>query len=89
MFVLLFIAVIMLLVPVLGNQLSAFIGHLPEYVSRACRRCSPRSAGTGCEDFSARRRDIQSLQKPISDSMTQAAGWLIAFVQSLWSGGRR
>jgi predicted PurR-regulated permease PerM len=86
-FVLLFIAVIMVLVPVLGNQLFAFIQHLPEYVTRL-QALLTQERWDWLQKIFGQVPDIQSLQKPLTDLMTQAAGWLIAFVQSLWSGGR-
>jgi predicted PurR-regulated permease PerM len=86
-FVLFFLAVIMVLVPVLGNQLFAFIQRLPEYVTRL-QALLTQERWDWLQKIFGQVPDIQSLQKPLADLMTQAAGWLIAFVQSLWSGGR-
>jgi predicted PurR-regulated permease PerM len=86
-FVLVFIATIMVLVPVLGNQLFAFIQHLPDYVTRL-QALLTQERWDWLQKIFGQIPDIQSLQKPLADLMTQAAGWLIGFLQSLWSGGR-
>lgn len=86
-FILLFISVLMVLVPVLGNQLFGFIQRLPEYVTRL-QALLTQERWDWLQKIFGQMPDIQSLQKPLTDLMTQAAGWLVAFLQSLWSGGR-
>jgi predicted PurR-regulated permease PerM len=86
-FVLVFIVLIMVLVPVLGNQLFGFIQRLPEYVTRL-QAMLTQQKWEWLQRLMIQVPDLQNLQKPIGDLMTQAARWLVAFLQSLWSGGR-
>ena len=79
-----FVVLILLVAPILGGQLSSFIDNLPGYVTRLQSLLSDPSRpwlqkilGAG---FSA--------DKSIGDLVAQGVGWLTAFLQSLWSGGR-
>jgi len=78
------VLVILLVAPILGGQLSSFIENIPGYVSKLQSLLSDPSRpwvqkllGTGF-----------SPDKSIGDLVTQGAGWLTAFLKSLWSGGR-
>ncbi len=82
--VLALIYVILLVVPILGGQLTSFIDSVPGYVSKLQGLLSDQS-----------RPWVQKLlgagfnpDKSISDLVTQGVGWLTTFLQSLWSGGR-
>jgi predicted PurR-regulated permease PerM len=82
--VLIFVALILLVAPVLGGQLSSFIDNIPGYVTKLQSLISDQS-----------RPWVQKLvgagfnpEKGIGDLVTQGAGWLTAFLKSLWSGGR-
>lgn len=75
---------ILLVAPILGGQLSSFIEKLPDYVSKLQSLISDPS-----------RPWVQKLlgaglntDKTFTDLVTQGAGWLAAFLKSLWSGGR-
>ncbi len=79
-----FVLVILLVAPILGNQLSSFIANIPAYVSKLQSLLSDPSRpwvqkllGVG---FSA--------DKGIGDLVTQGVSWLTTFLKSLWSGGR-
>jgi predicted PurR-regulated permease PerM len=81
--VLAIILLILLVVPLLGGQLSSFIDNIPGYVTKLRAVVSDPS-----------RPWVQKLlgagfnsDKGISDLVTQGAGWLTAFLKSLWSGG--
>ena len=87
-FVLFFVIAIVVLVPLLGSQLFAFIQRLPDYVTRLQALITQENREWLQRIFGEHLPDFQSLQKPLGDLMTQAAGWLVAFLQSLWSGGR-
>ena len=82
--VLTLIYLILLVVPILGAQLSSFIDSVPGYVTRLQALLSDPS-----------RPWVQKLlgagfnaDKSIGDLVTQGVGWLTAFLHSLWSGGR-
>src|SRR3954449_2254121 len=77
--VLVFVALILLFVPVLAGQLGAFIEKLPGYASRIQsvamdpnREWLRKVVGEGVADVQ------------ISDLVKQGAGWIAAFVRSLW-----
>ena len=79
-----FVLLILLVAPILGGQLSSFIEKMPDYVSKLQSLLSDPS-----------RPWVQKLlgagfspDKSIGDLVTQGAGWLTAFLKSLWSGGR-
>ncbi len=84
-FVLSFIILLLIIVPILGGQLSAFIDNLPAYVQRLqsvvgdpsrpwLRRMLGESFATG--------------DGSLTELVTQGAGWLTGFLKSLWSGGQ-
>jgi len=82
--VLTIVALILLVAPVLGGQLWSFIDNIPRYVTKLQSLLSDPS-----------RPWVQKLvgaglntDKGVSDLVTQGAGWLTAFLKSLWSGGR-
>ena len=82
--VLAFIAVILLVAPLVGSQLSSFIDTIPGYVSKLQTMISDQS-----------RPWMQKLlgagfspQKSLGDLVTQGMGWITAFLKSLWSGGQ-
>jgi len=82
--VLALVYLILLVVPILGSQLSSFIESVPAYVTRLQTLLSDPS-----------RPWIQKLlgagfntDKSISDLVTQGVGWLTSFLNSMWSGGR-
>jgi predicted PurR-regulated permease PerM len=83
LFVLCFLFLIILIIPILGGQLTAFIENLPNYVSRLQSLATDpnrpwlrRIIGEGVRDA-----DVSELVK-------QGAGWMVAFLRSLWSGGQ-
>lgn len=82
-FVLGFVILILLFVPLLTAQLGAFIEKLPGYVSRIQtlamdpnREWLRKIVGEGVADA------------PIGDLVKQGAAWGAAFLKSLWSGGQ-
>jgi predicted PurR-regulated permease PerM len=82
--VLTFIVIILLVAPLVAGQLSSFIDTIPGYVTKLQAMISNQSLpwlqkllGTGF-----------SPQKSIGDLVSQGMGWITAFLQSLWSGGR-
>jgi len=83
--VLAFVYLILLVAPILGDQLSAFIESVPGYVTKLQSLLTDPN-----------RPWIQKLvgaaglnaEKTIGDLVTQGVGWLTTFLRSLWSGGR-
>jgi predicted PurR-regulated permease PerM len=82
-FVLGFVVLILIFVPLLTAQLGAFIEKLPGYVSRIQtlamdpnREWLRKIVGEGVADA------------PIGDLVKQGATWGAAFLKSLWSGGQ-
>ncbi|CAH1667230.1 AI-2E family transporter [Chelatococcus asaccharovorans] len=86
MFVLLFILVLMVIVPVAANQLAAFVAKLPATVARLQqlavdhgRPLIERLGGPGA---------IGDIEGSLGNIMSQGASWFAGFLQSLWSGGQ-
>ena len=75
---------ILLVAPILGGQLSSFIDNIPGYVARLQSLLSDPSRPWLQKILGA----SFSADKSIGDLVTQGAGWLTAFLKSLWSGGR-
>lgn len=82
--VLAFILIILLVAPLVGSQLSAFIGSIPGYVTKLQTMINDQS-----------RPWLQKLlgaglspDKSFSDLVTQGMGWITTFLKSLWSGGQ-
>ncbi|MBX6328999.1 MAG: AI-2E family transporter [Pseudolabrys sp.] len=83
--VLAFVYLILLVAPILGDQLSAFIESVPGYVTKLQSLLTDPN-----------RPWIQKLvgaaglnaERTIGDLVTQGVGWLTSFLRSLWSGGR-
>ena len=83
LFVLSFLFLIIMFIPILGGQLTAFIENLPGYVARLQalatdpnRQWLRRILGDGVRDAD------------VSDLVKQGAGWMVTFLRSLWSGGQ-
>jgi predicted PurR-regulated permease PerM len=83
--VLAFVLLVLIIAPILGGQLTAFIENLPGYVRRVqtlltdpSRPWLRRVVGEG----------FAGADKSVADLMSQAAGWMTAFLRSLWSGGQ-
>jgi predicted PurR-regulated permease PerM len=84
LFVLAFVLLILIIAPIVGSQLSAFVEKIPEYIRRVQELLSdpsrPWLSGLVGEGF-------VGADKAVGDLLTQGAGWLAAFLKSLWSGG--
>ena len=85
LFVMAFVLLILIIAPILGGQLAAFIENIPGYVGRVqtlitdpSRPWLTRFIGDG----------FTGADKSVGDLLTQGAGWLTAFLRSLWSGGQ-
>jgi predicted PurR-regulated permease PerM len=81
--VLAFIFLILLIVPILADQLSALISNIPGYVTRLQALVADPN-----RPWLRRVLGSEDTSKSIGDLVSQGAGWLAAFLRSLWSGGR-
>jgi predicted PurR-regulated permease PerM len=81
--VLAFIFLILLIVPILADQLSALISNIPGYVTRLQALVTDPN-----RTWLRRIIGSEDTSKTIGDLVTQGAGWMAGFLRSLWSGGR-
>ena len=85
LFVLGFIVLILLIAPILAGQLAAFIDNLPSYV----RRLQAVLADPSWPWLQRMLGDkVTTPDASVGDLVAQGAGWLAAFMKSLWSGGQ-
>jgi predicted PurR-regulated permease PerM len=82
--VLAFVYVLLLVVPILGGQLTSFIVAIPGYVSKLQGLLTDQSRPWVQKLLGAGFNPAAS----ISDLVTQGVSWLTTFLQSLWSQGR-
>jgi predicted PurR-regulated permease PerM len=85
LFVLFFVLVGLMLFPILGSQLFSFIQRLPDYITRLQELVTQESKEWLQRLVGDKLPDIQ---KSLGDLLGEGASWLVAFLKSLWSGGR-
>lgn len=83
-FVVLFIVLAVLIVPVLANQLTAFIARLPSYVVQLQTLATEQNREWLQRVLGERLPDVS---RSVADLVTQSTGWIAGFLQSLWTGG--
>jgi predicted PurR-regulated permease PerM len=83
LFVVAFLLLVILVIPILGGQLTAFIENMPGYVSRLHALLTDPSRPWLRQIVGDGFRDAD-----VGDLVNQGAGWLAAFLRSLWSGGQ-
>jgi predicted PurR-regulated permease PerM len=83
MFVFVFVALLLVVVPLLASQLYALIANIPGYVTRLHEL-------TLSVEVPWLREMLGSgdANKTFNDVVREGAGWLAAFLRSLWLGGR-
>jgi predicted PurR-regulated permease PerM len=86
-FVALFVLALVLLLPVLGNQLSGFIAKAPSYIQRL-QQMLTEQGGPLLERFGGGPAILQDAQKSLGEVVSQGATWAARVLQSLWSGGQ-
>lgn len=84
-FILCFVVVGIIFVPVLGTQLVSFIQKLPGYVARIQELITVENKDWLQHTIGM---SVPDIQKSIGDLVGESAKWLGSLVQSLWSGGR-
>ncbi|WP_319414037.1 AI-2E family transporter [uncultured Cohaesibacter sp.] len=85
-FVLIFIALIILIVPTLAHQMAGFSEKLPGYVASLQSMITSSTS-----DFMPKflsNFDAESLQNNIKDLVGQGASWAGQLIRSVWSGGQ-
>ncbi len=75
----------MLIVPVLGDQVGAFVDHLPGYVTKLQELLADPNRTWLGRLVGGR---LPEAQKSVGAFASQGAAWLAVFVGSLWSGGK-
>lgn len=85
LFVVAFVLLVILIVPLLGAELSAFIERIPGYVTRLQALVTDPNRPWLSKIVGER---LPEASKSASTLVAQGATWLAAFVASLWSGGK-
>ncbi|WOJ88745.1 AI-2E family transporter [Methylocapsa polymorpha] len=93
-FVLLLVVALVLIVPILGRQLVAFIEVLPSYVFKLEQLISSESERFGREYGGAILQKLglsaqtgADLRTSTTDLLVQAAQWAASFLKSVWTNG--
>ncbi|CAA0089045.1 AI-2 transport protein TqsA [Starkeya nomas] len=82
---LLAILLMLLVVPIFGAQLAAFIQRLPEYIVKLQNLMTGERA-EWLRDFVGDR--MPSIQQGLGDLVTQGAAYMLTLIQGLWTGGQ-
>ncbi|QIB32497.1 AI-2E family transporter [Ancylobacter pratisalsi] len=87
MTLLLAIMLALLVVPIFGSQLAAFIQRLPDYIVRL------QNMLTGDGDQAAWLREfvgdrMPSIQQGLNELVSQGASYILTLIQGLWTGGQ-
>jgi predicted PurR-regulated permease PerM len=83
LFVVAFLLLLILIIPILGAQLTAFIDNLPATIARLQALLTDPSRSWLRHMVGEGVRDAD-----VGDLVKQGAGWLAGFLRSLWSGGQ-
>lgn len=84
-FLLFFVTVVVLLVPILGDQMAGLREKAPSYVASLKGILASLNSGWLGRFVGGR---IPDLEKSLSDSLGQGASLVATFLTSLWSGGQ-
>ncbi len=85
LFIVLIAVGLILLVPVLSEQIADFVARLPHYVERL-RQVINQSSQGWLGRFLGER--LPEAQKSLGGVAAQAGGWAATFLASLWTGGK-
>jgi len=85
-FLVAFILVLILVLPVLGHQLAAFLARLPDYVT-SLQQLIASYVGDG-DTQTVIGMTARDLQSSLGGLVSQGAQWLGTMLGSLWSGGQ-
>ena len=84
-FVLVFIAALLVVVPILGNQIAGFLDRLPELVRRL------QSLLTSLDVEWLKRftgADAKLMEANVGELVRQGAGWLATVISQVWASGQ-
>ena len=84
-FLLVFVIALLILLPLLGEQLASFIEHLPGYVTQLqalLTRLAEGRLGRLVDD------SLEQIRQQLGGIVSESAKWLAALLGSLWSGGQ-
>lgn len=81
------ILLMLLVLPIFGSQLAAFIQRLPEYIGKL------QNLLTGEGESAAWLRDfvgdrLPSIQSGVNELVSQGAAYMLTLIQGLWTGGQ-
>ncbi|RKE73916.1 AI-2E family transporter [Pseudorhodoplanes sinuspersici] len=76
---------LILLLPALGEQIAGFMEKLPQYMDRVRQLAQEQSQGW-LGQFVGEK--LPEAQKSLGGVASSAAGWIAAFLGSIWSGGK-
>lgn len=85
-FLVIFVLVLILVLPVLGHQLAAFLARMPEYVT-ALQQLIASYVGDG-DSQTIIGMTARELQSSLGGLVSQGAQWLGTMLGSIWSGGQ-
>ncbi|KAA2235321.1 AI-2E family transporter [Salinarimonas soli] len=86
LFVLGFVLVLFLLAPLVAGQVGSFVANLPAYAARLQRLAL--DYGQPIVERLGGPQSLRDVEASVGDLVSQGAGWLTAFLRSLWSGGQ-
>lgn len=79
------VALLLLVVPIFGSQLSAFISGLPDYIVRL----QNMATGEHTEWLRSVIGDrMPAIRQGLSELTTQGAAYMLTLLQSIWTGGQ-
>jgi predicted PurR-regulated permease PerM len=79
------VVILILVVPLLANQISGFIQLLPSYVTRLQSFFSQAMEGRLGRLMGTSAKDLEAL---LGSSLSQGAGWIAGILHSVWNGGQ-
>lgn len=85
-FIFIFTLAVVLVAPILFNQLAAFAAKMPEYAERL--QALLREQGAPLLERLGADKLAQEAQKSLGDIVKEGASWGAAVLTSLWSGGQ-
>ncbi len=84
-FLVVFVLTLMVVVPILANQVAGFLDRLPDLVSRL-QAMIASTESTWLRDLIG--IEGKSLQDNVNGLMKEGAGWLATVIQQIWSSGK-
>ncbi len=84
-FIILFVLALILVVPILSNQLSALIQKIPEYVTRL-QALITDSQNSWLKDLIG--ESSGNIRENLDEVLKQGAGWLSTLLASIWNSGK-